>query len=143
MNSAAITHDVFYPYPPERVWRALTTSAAVAQWLMPNDFAPVVGHQFTFTTAPMPAFGFDGIVHCQVTACDEPRLLRYTWNGGQLRSVVTYALEPEGDGTRLHFEHSGFDLGNPADAGAYRGMQGWHAGLDESLPRAIEALGAA
>lgn len=140
MKPAAITHDVYYPYPPERVWRALTSSAALAEWLMPNDFAPEVGRQFTFTTNPMPGFGFDGIIHCQVTACDAPRLLAYSWNGGGLRSVVTYQLTPEGAGTRLHFEHSGFDLDNPRDAGAYQGMQGWHAGLDEDLPRVIAAF---
>ena len=28
------------PFPPERVWRALTDSVLIADWLMPNDFLP-------------------------------------------------------------------------------------------------------
>ncbi|MGH2502991.1 MAG: SRPBCC family protein [Ktedonobacterales bacterium] len=141
MNPAAITHDVHYPYPPERVWRALTTSAVIAWWLMPNDFASEVGRSFTFTITPRPDFGFDA-VHCQVTACNAPSLLAYTWNFESLRLLVTYRLEPEDGGTRLHFEQSGFDLDNPADADAYLGLQGWHDRLDERLPREIAALGA-
>jgi uncharacterized protein YndB with AHSA1/START domain len=34
----AIVHEVVYAHPPGRVWRALTDSAALADWLMPNDF---------------------------------------------------------------------------------------------------------
>ena len=33
-------------HPIERVWRALTDREALAQWLMPNDFEPVVGHSW-------------------------------------------------------------------------------------------------
>lgn len=140
MNIAAITHDVYYPHAPERVWRALTSSDALAQWLMPNDFEPRVGHHFTFRTNPMPAMNFDGICHCEVTACDPPSLLSYTWVGGALNTQVTYRLEPEGTGTRVRFEHSGFDLDDPYQAASYRGMQGWSQALDVSLRREIEAL---
>ena len=34
------------PYPPEKIWRALTQSALIAEWLMKNDFKPVVDHRF-------------------------------------------------------------------------------------------------
>ena len=33
------------PYPPEKIWRALTQSALIAEWLMKNDFKPVVDHR--------------------------------------------------------------------------------------------------
>jgi Activator of Hsp90 ATPase homolog 1-like protein len=49
----AIVHEVVYTHPPGRVWRALTDSAALADWLMPNDFLPRVGHRFTFTLEPV------------------------------------------------------------------------------------------
>jgi len=39
-----------YPYPPERIWRALTNSDAMADWLMPNTFEPKVGCRFQFRT---------------------------------------------------------------------------------------------
>ena len=56
---ADIDASVVYPHPVDRVWAALTSSEALAAWLMPNDFQPVVGHRFTFRTKP--AAGFDGI----------------------------------------------------------------------------------
>jgi uncharacterized protein YndB with AHSA1/START domain len=35
-------------HPPEKIWRALTKRELIAEWLMNNDFQPVVGHTFTF-----------------------------------------------------------------------------------------------
>ena len=34
------------PYPPEKIWRALTQPHLIEEWLMKNDFKPVVGHRF-------------------------------------------------------------------------------------------------
>lgn len=42
------------PHPPERIWRALTQSPLIEEWLMKNDFHLVVGHRFNFHTTPMP-----------------------------------------------------------------------------------------
>ena len=36
------------PHPPEKIWRALTQGPLIEQWLMKNDFQPVVGHRFNF-----------------------------------------------------------------------------------------------
>jgi Zn-dependent protease with chaperone function len=58
---ADITVDKTYDHPIERVWAALTSAEALSAWLMPNDFQPTVGHEFTFRTDPAP--GFDGTVH--------------------------------------------------------------------------------
>jgi uncharacterized protein YndB with AHSA1/START domain len=44
--------EAFYPYPPERVWRAVADGKAMAKWLMPNDFEPTIGHKFQFRTQP-------------------------------------------------------------------------------------------
>src|SRR5690348_9651302 len=140
MTAGIITREIYYPHAPERVWAALTTSEAIAKWLMPNDFEPRLGHHFTFHTTPTPALKFDGICHCEVTAFEPPRLLAYTWNGGSLHTLVTYRLEPERDGTRLWFEHSGFNMDDPIQEASYRGMQGWNGVLDISLRREIEAL---
>jgi uncharacterized protein YndB with AHSA1/START domain len=68
--------ETVYPHPPERVWKALTDSDAIADWLMPNDFKPELGHRFQFKTRPRP--GFNGIVDCQVIEVDEPHRL---WEG--------------------------------------------------------------
>jgi len=34
------------PYPPEKIWRALTQPHLIAEWLMKNDFKLAVGHRF-------------------------------------------------------------------------------------------------
>ena len=111
---AAIEVDQFLSRPPDQVWQALTDPDLLARWLMPNDFQPAVGHQFTFRTDPVPEYGFDGIVHCQVLDLDPPRLLRFSWRGGRLDTVVSWQLVPEGAGTRLLIRHDGFDDGDPA-----------------------------
>lgn len=34
------------PFPPEKIWRALTQPHLIEEWLMKNDFKPVMGHGF-------------------------------------------------------------------------------------------------
>jgi uncharacterized protein YndB with AHSA1/START domain len=80
----------------------------MSEWLMPNDFEPAIGHQFTFRTDPAP--GFDGIVHCQVLELDAPRRLAMTWRGGGIDTILRVTLEPVGElATRLTLEHTGFE----------------------------------
>lgn len=110
----AITHRWFYPYPPETVWEYLTNSELLAQWLMPNDFSPVAGHRFRFSTRPRVKFGFDGTIYCEVLEVIPGRKLSYSWKGGTgtekvaLNSLVTWTLTPKNNGTELLLEHSGF-----------------------------------
>jgi uncharacterized protein YndB with AHSA1/START domain len=33
-------------HPPEKIWRALTQPHLIEEWLMKNDFKPVVDHRF-------------------------------------------------------------------------------------------------
>lgn len=61
-----IIHRFSFDHPPEIVWEYLTDSNLLAQWLMPNDFKPVVGHKFQFKTKPKTRFRFDGTVYCEV-----------------------------------------------------------------------------
>ncbi|WP_189523166.1 SRPBCC domain-containing protein, partial [Mesorhizobium sp. M8A.F.Ca.ET.213.01.1.1] len=35
------------PYPPEKIWRALTQPHLIEEWLMKNNFKPVVDHRFS------------------------------------------------------------------------------------------------
>src|ERR1700677_5372749 len=53
-----------FPPPPEKLWRALTEGPLLAQWMMNNDFEPVVGRKFQFRAEPMP--NWNGIVDCEV-----------------------------------------------------------------------------
>ncbi|GGT58508.1 SRPBCC family protein [Actinomadura citrea] len=131
---ASIEVDEFLPHPPAKVWRALTEPDLLARWLMPNDFKAVVGHRFTFTAGPIPAIGFDGSIACRVLDVEDGSLLRISWRGGGLDTTVTWRLAPEGHGTRLFVEHAGFDLDDPVNAHAFRGMgSGWRSGVFRSL----------
>lgn len=140
-NPGKIEVDQFLPYPPAQVWRILVDPDRLAKWLMPNDFKPVVGHQFTFQTKPMPALHFAGTIHCEVLAIEPERLLRITWadrGGNGLDSVVTWRLEPEGRGTRMLMEHSGFDLTSPFQQVAHRTMgSGWRSSVVQSMLKVL------
>lgn len=128
-----ITHTILYEHSPEAVWEYLTNSELLAQWLMPNDFQPVVGHDFQFRTRPLPQFDFDGIAHCKVLEIIPFKKLSYTWKGGTnnkitLDSIVVWTLTPIATGTELHLEHSGFVDNNTAiyaamDAGWLKNMK--------------------
>jgi len=98
--------EVSYPHPPERVWEAITNAEAMGQWLMPNDFKPVVGHCFQFRTKPAP--GFDGIVRCEVLEVNPPRRLVYTWTGGGIDTRLAWTLTEVAQGTQLTLDHTGF-----------------------------------
>ncbi|HYZ75773.1 MAG TPA: SRPBCC domain-containing protein [Gaiellaceae bacterium] len=101
-----MTREVFYAHPRERVWAALTDPAALGQWLMPNDFQPVAGREFTFRTKPGP--GFDGVVHCRVLELEAPSRMAWSWRGGPIDTVVRFELDAVEGGTRLRFEQTGF-----------------------------------
>ncbi len=99
--------EVFYPYPPQRIWQVLTNHRALAAWLMENDFEPRVGHKFQFQHSTLPGLG--GSIDCEVIELDEPRRLSYTWQDGMMcqPSIVTWTLKPVDGGTRLQLEHKG------------------------------------
>src|SRR5215469_16314166 len=99
------------PYPPEKLWRALTQPHLIEEWLMKNDFQPVVGHRFNFSADW-------GAVDCQVRTVEANKALSYTWDAYGLKSVVTWTLTPTGGGTRLRMEQTGF---RPDQQQAYHG----------------------
>jgi uncharacterized protein YndB with AHSA1/START domain len=127
--SATIRREMLLPQPPEKVWTSLADSSSLAQWMFPNDFQPRVGHHFTFQVPPNPKARFDGLtVHCEVLECEPHSRLVFSWSAGGpvVDTRVSFRLEPEGDGTRLLFEHSGFDLSHPWGDRALRGAEfGW------------------
>lgn len=109
-----IRHRFSFQHPPEIVWEYLTHPDLLAQWLMPNNFSPIIGHQFKFTARPLPRFGFDGNIYCKVLEIIPNRKLSYSWRGGPspdkitLDSIVTWTLTEVAGGADLLLEHSGF-----------------------------------
>ncbi len=110
-----------FPHPPEKLWRALTENQLIAQWLMKNDFEPVVGRKFQFRSEPMPKW--DGLIECEMLIVEPLKRLSYSWSALGLDSVVLWTLTPAEGGTHVRMEHSGF---GPNQQAAYQGANyGW------------------
>jgi uncharacterized protein YndB with AHSA1/START domain len=126
METKSIVVERLMPHPPGKIWRALTQSHLIEEWLMKNDFQPRVGHRFQFRAQPVP--GWSGVTNCEVLEVDAPKRLAYRWGDGSesdsgLKTIVTWTLTPQADGTHVRMEHSGF---RPQDEGGYKGMgSGW------------------
>jgi uncharacterized protein YndB with AHSA1/START domain len=122
------------PFPAEKIWRALTQPHLIEDWLMKNDFKPVMGHRFNLRKNPKPDVNI--VVDCQVVAIELHKTLSYTWAAYGLESVVTWTLTPTRAGTLLRMEQSGF---RPDQQQAYQGAKyGWQqyfANLEQVLPR--------
>jgi uncharacterized protein YndB with AHSA1/START domain len=130
--------EATYPHAAERVWSALTDPRAIAEWLMPNDFQPRLGHRFQFRVAN--AKGWSGVVDCEMTELDAPRRLSYTWKSDKIDTRVTWTLEPLASGTRLVLEHDGF-----RGVGGYILRKfilgpGWRGMLGKKLPGIIARI---
>ena len=109
------------PHPPEKIWRALTQSPLIAEWLMQNDFQPQVGHGFQFRSTPVP--GWNGIIDSQVLVVEPNSRLSYSWGTMGMESVVTWTLTPTAAGTLVRMEHSGFPS---EESASYKGAKyGW------------------
>jgi uncharacterized protein YndB with AHSA1/START domain len=115
-----------FPHTPEKLWRALTEGSLLAQWMMNNDFEPVVGHKFQFRAEPKP--NWSGVVDCEVLIVEPLQRLSYNWGVGGSESglqwVVMWMLTPAEGGTHVRMEQSGF---RPDQQAAYKGAQyGWN-----------------
>jgi uncharacterized protein YndB with AHSA1/START domain len=116
-------------FPPEKIWRALTQPHLIEEWLMKNDFKPVVGHRFDLRADW-------GAVDCQVLAVEPNKTVSYTWAAMGLESVVTWTLTPTSTGTHLRMEQSGFRKDQQqAYQGAKYGWKQFFANLEQLLAR--------
>jgi len=132
-DAAAETRSVVVereiPYPPEKIWRALTQPHLIEEWLMKNNFKPVVDHRFSLSADW-------GGVDCQVQTVEPNRTLSYTWDTKDLESVVTWTLTPTGRGTHLRMEQTGFRSDQePYYRGATVGWPRFLAALEQVLAR--------
>jgi uncharacterized protein YndB with AHSA1/START domain len=123
------------PHPPEKVWRGPTQGSLIEEWLMRNDFQPVVGYRFNFHSFPMPHW--NGVVDCEVLVVEPNKRLSYRWNASGeeaatgIRTIVTWTLTPANGGTHVRMEQSGFRPEDAADyQGANYGWQRYFAGLE-------------
>ena len=121
-QTESITFEFDLRHPPEKVWRALTDPALLAEWLLPVfDLELEPGAAFTFKTQPHP--GWDGSVNCRFLEIEPQRKLSYRWVVVDMDTVVTFTLEPTASGTRLSLVHSGFRPDQKQNFGGAR--YGW------------------
>ena len=136
-DTQTVTVEREFPHPPERLWRALTQPHLIAEWLMKNDFVAEVGHRFHLSG------DWGGVLDCEVLAIDPGRALSYRWDhvndnpAYDLRSVVSFTLEPTASGTLLRMEQAGFrPEQKQASGGARYGWQQFFGKLEQLLDRA-------
>lgn len=129
-ETLAVVVEREVPFAPEKIWRALTQPHLLEEWLMKNDFKPVVDHAFNFR-------GDRGAVDCRVVTVEPNRTLSYTWGAFGLESTVTWTLTPTSTGTRLRMEQTGF---KPDQQQAYNGAKAGWAGFFAKLEQVLARL---
>lgn len=122
-TTRSLARDADFPFPVEKVWKALTDSEMLTMWFFPNDIAPVAGHKFTIWSRPIERW--DGDFQCQVLSVQAPTTISFAWKGGAeelkgfgklMNTKVTWTLSATDDGgTHFHFEHGGFAIDEAYD----------------------------
>lgn len=119
-ETRSLHFDRVFPYPPEKVWSALTEPDRLAQWFTTADVDAREGGSVSFD------FGEHGVCSGRITAYEPPKVLEYEWvfpDGP--RSVVRWELRGESGATQVSIAHT---LMPPDSATGY--AAGWHAYLD-------------
>src|SRR4051812_25458647 len=122
--------------PPDRVWKALTTTADLAAWFrvgIDGDIAP--GAEVWMTSKSPGHEGQRFLV--KVTEMTPPHRFVWQWHPGAVDpnvdyslepwTTVTFTLEPSGRGTRLRVSETGFnEISLARRAKVYQdNSQGW------------------
>lgn len=112
------------------VWRMLTESARLAQWIAPGTIEPRKGGRAHID------FQDSGIViDSEVEEFQPPRLLAYSWSSaGQPSRPLRWELEDAGDGTRL-----ALTVGTPSGEDPAKACAGFEGHL-EMLAAALEGV---
>jgi uncharacterized protein YndB with AHSA1/START domain len=118
----------------DRIWAYLTEPEKRARWLAGGPMELRVGGRAKLRfrhadlsaerTPPERFKNGDGghTLECRILACDQPRLLSYTW--GKDWGEVTFELTPQGRNVLLVVTHRRLDPKGMASVAA-----GWHAHL--------------
>jgi uncharacterized protein YndB with AHSA1/START domain len=114
-------------HAPEQVWRALTDPTEQSAWHpTPARFELAVGGRVTYLEGGYVAGMADG----EVTACEPPRLLAYTWPTSDPPKQLRWELAPHEGGCLLTLVQSFDDRNVAVDYSA-----GWHICLDALAER--------
>jgi uncharacterized protein YndB with AHSA1/START domain len=117
----------FYPHPLEKVWAAVSTREALAEWLMNNDFEPHPGARFRFWGEPTRP-EWRGSIDCEVLAVEPPSRIVWSWRHSDdgYPTQVEIQLDAVPGGTQLKLRHSG----EMSEELRNRYTSGWQRKLD-------------
>ncbi|MCM3128562.1 SRPBCC domain-containing protein [Paenibacillus provencensis] len=87
--------------PIEKVWSTVATAEGIAAWFMPNDFEPVLGHEFHLQAGPF------GNSLCKVTELDPPHRLCFKWDKDW---IITFELAEKDGRTEFTLTHGGWSI---------------------------------
>jgi uncharacterized protein YndB with AHSA1/START domain len=124
-DGASVQYRRRLAHPPEKVWRALTEPDQLAAWFpttIEGERAAGAALTFRFEHLELEP------MHGEMLRCEPPSALEFTWGG----DLLSFALEPDGDGTAITFTVTLEELGKATRDGA-----GWHQSLDQ-LERELE-----
>ncbi|MFJ6210391.1 SRPBCC domain-containing protein [Lysinibacillus sp. NPDC092081] len=124
--------------PIEKVWETVTDAEKIASWLMPNNFKPVEGHEFTIQSpfGPSP---------CRVEQVDAPHFVRFAWDTDGW--FVTFELKEIGEQTEFTLTHGGWKEAShiipkanmPAEAIRTTMDGGWTMLVGKKLKEVVES----
>jgi len=97
---ADVVKEVTIKAPIAKVWEAVATAEGIAAWFMPNNFEPVLGHEFQLNAGPY------GNSPCKVLELSPPHRLVFSWDKDW---TVTFQLEETGEGTKFTLTHGGWN----------------------------------
>ncbi|MGC5327868.1 SRPBCC family protein [Brevibacillus sp. SYSU BS000544] len=123
--------------PIQKVWEAVSSSEGIASWFMPNDFQPVVGHEFHIQSpfGPSP---------CKVLEIEAPHRLSFAWDTDGW--IVTFQLKEVGNQTEFTVVHAGWKQPGEMvpkakeDASVIRDRMnfGWQSLVNDKLRKVVE-----
>jgi uncharacterized protein YndB with AHSA1/START domain len=148
-----IRDEITIDAPPDEVLRALTEPERLEQWLATKVESDTrtggrFRYRFEFEDSAQ-----DNVQEGAYLAVDEGRV-ELPWVfpfAPERQTTVAYTVVPQGDGTRVQFEHRGFEEGEPWDGAYERFTGGWRMFLEglkshvetgaQSLPFGMKASG--
>lgn len=108
MKNKHLRFEAYYAESIERVWKTLTEPSLLAEWLTQGDFKLKRGHRFKWIepagktesqSSPM-----EGAT-CEIQEINAPHRLSYrVEHSADSTSIVTWILEPVGEGTNVIIE---------------------------------------
>ena len=144
-NLTAMEHNVKNPpviietdfkVEPRKVWEAITVPEKMKAWYFDvQNFELNVGNEFYFYEPD----GTKYLHACKIIEIVPNRKLVYLWRFPELSkgtSVLTWNIQPQGDGTRLTLTHEGID--SFSDGGENFSITNFEEGWSEILKTSLK-----